>query len=85
LDGVSLTDLLRDFSESPITAVSLRAEGTPLAKGRWATGTLNPCPRSKSMKKLLVPHWSRVVSDRGIRTGIRAIGQRVGMPFPPVQ
>jgi hypothetical protein len=33
-DGLSPTDLLRDFSESPVTAVSPGAEGTPLVKGR---------------------------------------------------
>jgi hypothetical protein len=33
LEWLSSNDLLRDFSESPVTAVSPGAEGTPLVKG----------------------------------------------------
>src|ERR1700747_3355579 len=49
------------FLTSPGTSVSPMAERTaPLVRGRWATKTLDSFSRSKSMKELPVPYWSRV-------------------------
>jgi len=51
-------DLLRDFSESPVTAVSPGAEGTPLVKGperrpKWK-------PRRFRCQRETILHWLRV-------------------------
>src|SRR5215471_16421218 len=72
------------FLTSPGTSVSPMAERTaPLVRGRWATKTLHPFSRSKSMKELPVPYWSRVVSHRGIDVLNRALEKyRLGQSEP---